>query len=255
MTEQATAEEAEVLEEVTGEESLSDAFNDTEDEPEAIVAEEEAEEEKGAEEVTAEAETEPEPVETPSTESAGLQAALVAERRKRQEAEEKLKGLEEPETVPDPIEDPTGYADFITAKSDKGLLQTRIDLSRDVMMDSKEDYLEKETVFMGLIGNVDDDGKLSITDQTLFTKFQAAKNPARFAYQHAVQHLDIAAKSDPNYRDNLKAELKAEILAEMGGKPTGLKATEVPNLTKATATKSNSEPVEKLQELEDMFGD
>lgn len=250
MTEQAEA----ISEEVTEDLSLSDMFNEPEEDAELETVETEAEVEKGEaeEEVTADAETESEAVETPSTETAGLQAALVAERKKRQEAEDRLKGLEEPEIIPDPVEDPQGYADHITAKADKGLLDTRINLSRDLMIDAKDDYLEKEKVFMGLIGTVDDEGRLSIADPTLFARFQEAKNPARFAYQHAVDHLDIQAKSDPEYREKLKAELKKELLAEMEAKPTGVKATEVPDLTNAAAG-SNSIPVVKDVGLGNMF--
>ena len=264
-------EEAEVKsEEVTGDESLSDVFNDEEDtkvtpeneetgeatetetpdKPDKESETKESESEKGEPEKPEKEVTEK--VETPSTESIGLQAALVAERHKRQEAEKKLKDIEKPETVPDPIEDPTGYADYIGAKSDKNLLSTKIELSRDLMMDSKEDYIEKEKVFMDLIGTNNDEGVFIISDSSLFQKFQEAKSPARFAYDHAVQYLDVQAKSDPEYREKLKAEILEELQKEIKEKDEGVKATDVPNLTKASAG-SNTTQVEKLVDLEDMF--
>ena len=262
-------EEAEVKsEEVTGDESLSDVFNDDEDkgseeqsteteksESEKVEPEKEPDKEPEKE---LEKEPEKEKAETPSAESIGLQAALVAERHKRQEAEKKLKDIEVPETIPDPIEDPKGYADHISAKSDKNLLSTKIELSRDLMMDSKDDYVEKEKVFMDLIGK-DDDGVFNITNQSLFAMFQEAKSPARFAYDHAVQYLDVQTKSDPKYRENLKAELLAEIQKDAEKEVNkeaekGVKATDVPNLTQASAG-SNTVQVEKLVDLEEMFPD
>jgi len=191
-------------------------------------------------------------VETPSTESDGLQAALIAERRKRQEAERKLKETAEPETVPDPIEDPTGYAKHIESKADKNLLGAKIDLSRDVMMDSKDDYLEKEKVFMGLIGEETEDG-FNVVDINLFKQFKDAKNPARFAYDHATHYLDIQEKSSPDYRDKLKNELREELLAEL--KSEGISAVDVPDLTKSGAG-SNSSVVEKdYSDIGDVFAD
>ena len=258
-------EEAEVKsEEVTGDESLSDVFNDEEDtkvtEDDKSTETKESESEKGEPEKEPdkepekelEKEPEKEKAETPSAESIGLQAALVAERHKRQEAEKKLKDLEEPETVPDPIEDPTGYSDHIKAEAKKNLLITKIELSRDLMMDSKEDYTEKEKVFMDLIGTNNDEGVFIISDPSLFQKFQEAKSPARFAYDHAVQYLDVQTKSDPEYREKLKIEILAELQKEIEKTEKGVKATDVPNLTKASAG-SNTTQVEKLVDLEDMF--
>ena len=254
-------DEAEAAPEET-ELTLSDAFNDDEvetEETETTETKATTETEKGEEEDSKGKETEePESkkVEAPSTETAGLQAALLAERHKRQKAEKKLKSLEEPETVPDPIEDPEGYSEHISAKADKNLLSAKIDLSRDLMMDSKDDYLEKEKVFMGLIGE-GNDGEFVVTDQSLHDRFKSSKNPASFAYKHAVKHLDVEAKSAPDYEEKLTARIKAEILAEMDEAGTGkpaLKAVDVPDLTKAAAG-SNSESVEKEDDLGDIFGD
>ena len=236
---------------------LSDAFNDeevtTETETETTETETtETETEKGAEtKETEKSETKATETEvTPTSETIGLQAALVAERHKRQEAERKLKETEVPETVPDPIEDPKGYSDHIEAKADKNLLSTKIDLSRDIMMDSKDDYLEKEKVFMGLVGS-DVDGEFVIADESLFQRFKASKNPGKFAYETAVTHLDIEAKSAPDYVEKLLAKEKEKWLAELqeaGKVSEGLKVTDVPDLTGASAG-SNATEIEKVEDL------
>ncbi len=250
-------EQAEELEEVAEDiMSLSDTFNDdledAEDKSEETSEVETGETEEVEEtEAKAEEETTETEVVTPTTEQSGLYAALQAERKKRQEAEERL-AKKEPEVVPDPMDDPEGYAKHIEQKADKGLLETRISLSRDLMMDSKDDYLEKEKVFMGMI--MDDEGK--VIDKTLHEKFLASSNPAKFTYDTAKEHLEIQELKSPDYRDKLKAEIRAELLAEMKvPEIKSVKPTEVPNLTKASEAGSNTEKAEsEITEMSELFG-
>lgn len=192
-------EEVTVDEPVEAEDSISDIFNDdeveaqAEEEPE--VDEATTEPEKGEPEVEATAE---EQVEPPSTEEASQGtvvpvAALVAERLKRQKLEEQIEALKPDETeAPDPIEDPQGYKDYLVGKTESSALKTKIDLSRSVVSSMKEDYQEKEDIFMKLVGEVDEDGKLvKITDPGLQQKFVQSDNPALFIYDHATEYLEI----------------------------------------------------------------
>lgn len=228
-------------------ESLSDVFNDAEVSTESPPTDKvETKEEKGEQSESKE-EDKGKKVEPPSTEESGLKAALAAERRRRQEAEEKLR-VKETVKVPDPIEDPEGYAKHLEVQNGRNEFKTKIALSRDLMLDAKEDFIEKEKVFISLVA--DEEG--NITDESLFRKFQNAPNPARFAYNHAKEHLDIQELKSPDYREKLRAEIRAEVEAELKGKKP-VSATEVPNLTKATAAGSNSEKVEELTELKDVF--
>lgn len=225
--------------------NLSDVFNESKEKVEESA---EVEDEKGeeAEEQPAEQKVEP-----PSTEETGLKAALAAERRRRQEAEGKLREKEAGKAkVPDPIEDPEGYANHLQVENGRNEFKTKIALSRDLMIDTREDFIEKEKVFMGLVA--DEEG--NITDESLFRKFQNAPNPARFAYNHAKEHLEVQELRSPEYREKLKAEIRAELEAELKGKKPK-SAVDVPDLTKATAAASNSTPVEELTELSDMFRD
>ena len=248
--EESSTEETGTLESL----NISDVFNDSKAETKAEEsAEVKAEDEKGDTEETTEAKAKDETkdAETPSAEETGLKAALAAERRKRQEAEGKLREKEaEKPKVPDPIEDPEGYASHLRAENGRNEFKTKIALSRDLMIDTREDFIEKEKVFMGLVA--DEEG--NITDESLFRKFQNAPNPARFAYNHAKEHLEVLELKSPEYREKLKAEIRAEVEAELKGKKPK-SATEVPDLTKATAAGSNSEKVEELTELSDMFKD
>lgn len=260
MTEQLATEVAEEITEVVSEDinSLSSLFDDSEEEVEVTATAEtevETEVEKGeTEEVEVEAKAEAETteeVETPATDQtvAGLKAALTAERTKRQEAEGKLKATEAKETAPDPIEDPEGYAEYLEARSDKSSLETRIAISRDVWMDAKDDYLEKEKVFMGLVA----DSEGNIADESLHKKFLASKNPAKFAYDHATEHQRLEVLRSPDYEAKLRAKIEAELLAKV--QPSGKRAVDVPDLTKATDSGSNSTPVETLATIDEMFKD
>lgn len=244
-TAQAETQETEIVEDIT---SLANVFDTEQKVLEKVETEskteETQEEETEAETTTAEAETTQEP-----EEKMVPVAALLDERRKRQELEKKL----EAETViPDPIEDPEGYANHIKGESGKSELDLRINLTREFMLDSKEDYAEKEAVFLGLVGELEDGVLVSVKDQSLLDKFRQSRNPAKFAYETAIQHLKVQELSDPKYEESLRAKIKAELLAEL--KPDGkLKATEVPDLTTATAKGNNSEEVEVPKSVENVF--
>jgi len=245
-----SVEEAETTEDVT---SLSDMFDESEVEAKADTEEEKGEvEEPETEEVTAEAETpetEPEtPAESPSAEQ-GQMAALLAERQRRQEAERKLAELETQEPVPDPIEDPEGYAKHLQDNNAKSALDTRIELSREIMVETDPDYVELEQEFMGMV--VDSEGV--VIDTSLLQQFQQDKFPARFARDHAKAQRELKKLTDPKYLEKLKAEWRVEVLAEIQAESKkGVPAVDVPNLTNAAAG-SNSSVKEVPLTLEGMF--
>jgi hypothetical protein len=250
MTEQINTPETE---EISGgimslNDTVDDIFNDDKGDEELETVTQ-PESEKGVTEAKAE---EPEPekgeeVETPATKDSGLQAALIAERKKRQEAEKRLKEIES-KPLPDPITDPEGYAEGLKGQVNQDSMTTRIALSRDLMIDTKPDYLEKESVFMGLI--TDKDG--NITDTTLHQKFLAAPNPARFAYNHAIEHQEVQKLKDPAYIEQIKREAYEAGLKD-AKKPKS--ARELPDLTNATASGKNSIPVIKEPTLDSIMED
>ena len=178
---------------------------------------------------------------TESKEVVGLKAALVAERRKRQEAEEQLRAKE---VIPDPTEDAEGYASHVAQKYQRKWLND----SREDMLETTPDYLEKETVFMGLIINAD--GK--IVDPLLHEKFLTAKNPARFAYKHAVDHLKVESLKNLDLEKIKKEAFAAGLQA---AKKKGVAATEVPDLISITASESNNVDTPRERTLSELFED
>ena len=252
-------------EEPTEDLTLSDMFDDSEvEEPEAKAEETKTKDEKGEPETeepeieaTAEIKEteEPEKVETPSTEDVGLQAALTAERKKRQAAETKLAELKGDPEAPDPIDDPEGYRKHIQGMHDAAERKIRINTSRSVMVDLKDDFEEKEKVFMGLLGiTTDDDGKIvDIENRSLYDQFSVNENPARFAYDYAVKHLLFEEITSPDYEKNLRKKIEAEMTEKLKKPKEDIDATEVPDLS--TAAGSNSAKVETIPEVAEMFKD
>lgn len=262
-TEDAKSETDQTTEDITSL-SIDDVFNDS-DTPEPEPKGDEPEPEPKGEEPKGEDEPKPEDEPEPPSgkdESVPI-AALHAERRKRQEAEAKLRDIQEGKKIPDPIEDPEGYSKHIESVVSARSLDDRITMSRELYAELKDDYAEKEKVFMQLVGaEFDEDGKLlSIQDEGLLKKFHASKNPAKFAYDTANEHLEIQKLRDPKYKEQLENEIRQKILDELNKdkkddkpKDKTVKATEVPDLTQATASGSNSIQKEKeVSELDDVF--
>lgn len=254
-TTQDKAEDAEVQKE-----TIDDLFEDSQDQPKAEAVETKGETE---EKVEAKAETKPEePAKTEAEPPAAKEEsvpvkALTEERRKRQEAEKRAQELEEKfkqaapqeQKVPDPIEDPQGYAQYMEDKSNLDALRVKVNLSRDLMLDLKEDYAEKEQVFV----------ELAKTNPFLVQQMNASPNPAKFAYKTAVEHLEVQKYKDPKFKDELKEQIRKELLAELqekGEKPGKKSALDVPDLTKATAAGKNSDTaVREVTHINDVLQD
>jgi len=240
-----------VNDEVISAEDDYDMFDDSEvaEEAEAETAEPEEKGEEAETEETAEAEEtgEAEEEESPSSEhESGLVAAKAAETKRRQAAEErarlaedKLKQYEkEEEDFPDPVTDPEGYAKHIESKNSRELTNLKIEMSEEAMRDAVDDFDEMQSIFFDIVAETDEDGKiLSIKDPALQQKFLNAKNPAKFAYEQGKKQKEFLEVTAPGYKDSLREQLKAEILEELKGSS----ADDLPSLTSATATASNSD--------------
>lgn len=239
------ADDVEEVEEVV----IKDVFDDSTDDVST---------DKGAEEVEAKAETTEEAEETKteveetkaeespsSNKEAGQQAALVAERRLRQEAQRELKELKaEKEVIPDPVTDPDGNAKFFMDRQDRLALESKIRMSQVLMRKHHDDYDETEKIFMSLIGSEDDDGLFTVSDETLLKKMHAADSPGDFAYSHAKKHLDFVDRSADDYESNLEKKIEARVRKEYEDKGV----TGLPDLTNAAASASNTDQAVVISE-------
>lgn len=205
------------------------------DEETEVTETEEVEEAEETEKGVTEDKTEEE--ESPSSDSQTVpMSALLAERRKRQEAEERLEAQEK-NKAPDPVTDPEGYEVYRESKE----LTGRIQLTQDLMRDLVEDYDEKEKVFLDLVSK-EVDGQIQITDQTLYQKFISSPNPAKFAYNHAKAHEDYLEKTSDEYEKKVEEKILRR-LKEAGA--LNVDAADLPDLTTVADVQSNNSLSEK----------
>jgi len=235
-----------VFDEVDESEELSE--DTTESEKGETEVEVEVDTKPETEEVETEVETEEEVSPTSQdNESAGLKAALSAERSKRQDLEKQLASKVE---APDPLDDQDGYEAHIEQK----YATKRINDSREDMIEAEPDFLEKEAVFMSLV--MDADG--NVTDTSLRDKFNAAKNPARFALNHVNEHLKLEALKSRDFDSEITVAVKKaeDALIKKLQDSGQISLTSVPDLTGATASGSNSEKIiASVENPGDLFQD
>lgn len=166
-------------------------------------------------------------------------AALHDERRKAQQLKGEVEALRsqlpQPDEAPDPYEDINKYNAYLRGQWEKEQFekqeQKRIEFlgqSRSKMLESHQDYDENEKIFE----------LLTVRDRSLVDKMYASGNPAKFAYDTAVEYKNSVLKP-------------AEIEPETEEPPT----KEVPNLAKATASAPNTPQVEQEATIEDVFAD
>lgn len=162
--------------------------------------------------------------------------AYLDEKRKRQELEKRLEALEkggnqqEQAKGPDLFENPEEYLQ-------NRELKLKAEISREMLMESKPDYVEKETLFIALAKE----------DPSLVVKLRNAPNPAKFAYETATKHKALEEIGDPvAYREKVKAELIAELSKSSPKKK--------PSLANTTSVGGGMSSSAGDQSLEDILG-
>jgi hypothetical protein len=170
--------------------------------------------------------------------------AVKDERAKRQQAEAKIKELEEklaapkPET-PDVFEDPDGFVQSLQATHKEDLHRQRIEIYREMQQERHSDYLEKEAKFI----------ELANENPILLTQMQRSSNPAKFAYEQAVKHEQFQEMQDTEaFREKIRAEERAKLEKELMQEKVEEKADAEklsPSLAKA---RGSTDKVDKLTE-------
>jgi hypothetical protein len=234
---------------------ISDIFTDESE----VEVEESPETEEEAKVENSEEESKEEPEETDETTTSeddsdqvkGLKKALYETRKQLRET----KGEKEKVKAPDPIDDPEGYTKHQETEVEQALLKERKNLSRSLMMEVKDDYMDKEKAFLELVGYDEETGEIT-KNHHLVQQMDQSENPAKFAYDAATDHLETLMLKDPKYIESLVEKRLKEKLAELqanGGKKS---ATDVPDITTAAAAGNNSEKqVKEVSEINDVFDD
>lgn len=158
-----------------------------------------------SEETPEEAEADASKPESKDEDGNWTKAAVLDERRKRQELERQLEQAlkdKTPEEKKDWFDDPEGAASQIKQEFQSQLANTRIEMSQEFMRSLHEDYDQLEAEFVDLAkGN-----------PAMLAEFQQSKNPAKFAYETAKKHREYADLKDV---DKAKAKLREEVRAEL----------------------------------------
>lgn len=205
-----------------------------------------------AEEVTEVKEEEVSTSETESAEDKSVPlAALLDERDKRQKLKRDLEEREariaeltkKPASErPDIFEDQEGAFKHITQELNTARAEDRFSLSRDFMSMLKDDYEDKEQVFMALAKE----------DETLREKLWKSPNPARFAYETAVKHEKLKELDNiDDLKERIRAEVRAELEAEQKAKTDTKRSSITPSLAKGRST-SGLETIED-DDLQDVL--
>ena len=200
-------------------------------EPEEVKAEEEPKEpetpepEEEPEKGEKEPET-PEPEEPPSSEKdpiTGLQAALAAERQKRQDLERRLN--EKPEEKVDFYEDPNKALEQSEQRTGAMLNKSILAISENAARARYTDFDDKIELF----------AQMAASNQVYAQNMMNSLDPAEYAYQAATQQKLIDEIGNPaQYEQKVRADIEATLRKEFDEK---LKA----EITKLAVPKSPTE--------------
>lgn len=167
--------------------------------------------------------------------------AVLDERRKRQALEAEVAQLKK--AKPESKED-EGEADVGTI-----ILRERINNSRELMIETKADYEDMETVFLDMAKE----------NPSLITEMNRSPNPAKFAYTKAKEHSEYqefkAVKETAEYKEFLEFKAGKSTKKDAPEDKRKASAVKVPDLTKAAARGKNSEEPEQEGDLKTIMAD
>jgi len=176
------------------------------EEPE--VATQETVEGTGAEVTRDAAETPAQPAEKPAPDMEGIKAALLAERRKRQEIEQQLAAKME-EEKPFLGEEYEQRFTETERKFQQQLINQKLDMSEAFARDKYADFGDKIVIFEAMVQE----------NPALYQQMLAQANPADFAYKTATNQQKLQEMGDPTaYEQKLREKITAEIEAKYATK-------------------------------------
>lgn len=123
-------------------------------------------------------------------------------RKEKQELREQLEKLQADQVKEEPLPDIfDNQEEFVKSLRDQLKGETRqqiIQTQRDMMMEFKSDYEDKEKAFF----------EIAKDNPALISQANASPNPAKFAYDQGVKYLKYQEMQDV---DSLEAKLRAEL--------------------------------------------
>lgn len=186
-------------------------------------------------------ETEPPSVEKPD-EASGYKTAMLAERRKRQEVEDRLRQIEQQNQTPKKEEsiydDPDGFVASRVNQVEQKMTVRILQMSEETAREQFPDYDEKINAF----------NEAAERNPALMKQMVNSTNPARFAYQTGETYL--VTKDAPtigDLREKLRKEWEAterpKIEKEIQNRLRSQTLSNVPDsLTEETGTVATAKP-------------
>jgi hypothetical protein len=148
------------------------------------------------------------------------------ERLKAQLAELQRGGETESQAIPDPVDDPEGFTNAVTARAESIAEGRILQMSENLLRKTYDDYDAKKEVFVKL---VKDNPQLRIDAQN-------SGDPLGYLYDQATKYQQYQEMQDiEGYKAKLKAEVMAEIKAEQG-ETQRAQADKTSNITPSLAT-------------------
>lgn len=161
----------------------------------------------------------PIPEKVDSDEVRALKAELA--RIRRQNRETPAPARQEPQKPPSIFEDEEGFTRHVETNVQDMVFEQFLAMSEDIARERFPDFAE----VMGTEGDGDDAMHMNWIaavrkDPSLFAKFRNARNPSAFAYNELKRQRAFEEIGDPvAYREKLRKEVEAEILAKQGQAP------------------------------------
>jgi hypothetical protein len=153
---------------------------------------------------------------------------------------------------PDVFEDQDAAFQHIENDLRGMVLNERINLSREMMLETKSDYEETERAFIDAASR----------NPLLVQQMQTSPNPAKFAYQTGKNILETQRLTDPTTAEKLRSELREEVRKEELAKLEKLTTPEekrkalalkTPDLNNAASATSGQKTASK-KSLEELVG-
>lgn len=168
-------------------------------------------------------------------------------RREKQELREELEKLQTEKSKDEPLPDIfDNQEDFVKSLETKIKGETRqqiIETQRDMMMEFKSDYEDKEKAFF----------EVAKDNPALISQANASSNPAKFAYEQGAKYLKYQEMQDVDSLEaKLRTELEQKIRSELEGKLTE-KSKKSENLSPSLANARGT--VDKEESLPENPGD
>ena len=161
-------------------------------------------------------------------------AAVLDERRKRQERDQKIEELqaeiesykkasnlplkeENPEreeskdSIPDPVDNPEAYHSYMLKRQDHELFLFRQEIDQNSLSEKHDDYDEMISHFKTMASN----------SPAIYEEYISSRLPATYAYNAAKKDLNAKKFSDPQYEAKLKEEIRNQVMSELGKESDG----------------------------------